>query len=191
MSYAPGSGPNDSIPVSATRVELHGPDENLTATLRTHEGKTLCELPCTADIPDASKYYVDVPLTEKKSKRVEIPDTIEGAKGTKTAFTAVPRKGSPRGALGVAMGGVAFFAVGLILIGGNCGPAPPGTSISDAVSREGACTGGFVSLGLGALIGAGGLAWLLYSSSAHLEPRTPSTPATTSALRLIPGGLAF
>jgi hypothetical protein len=137
----------------------------------------------------------DVPVTEKKSKRGEIPDTIEGAKGTKTAFTAIPRKGSPRGALGVTMGGVAFFAVGLILIGGNCGPAPPGTSVSDAVSREGACTGGFVSLVLGAAIGAGGVAWLLYSSSARLEPRAPSAAPTpsppTSMVHLIPGGFAF
>ncbi len=73
---------------------------------------------------------------------------------------------SPRGALGVTMGGVALFAIGLILIGGNCGTPPPGTSISDATSREGACAGGFLSLIVGAAVGAGGLGWLLYSSSA-------------------------
>jgi hypothetical protein len=165
-------------PARVTYV-LSSPDKAVAWHLHGRDGALLCELPCSHALPADSGAWLGV-HDPKKSWRVNVPDDLPAAPGSRVFATVHVGKGTPVlgtiGSIAAISGGTAAISGLVLLIASlaafaqGCDAAAPTCSNFDMATTYGSI--GATGLVVGTVLGVLGAYWMEHdrAPTLHVTP---------------------
>jgi len=121
IENAPRANMSGSVRVHFQQPEPTYSGATETWTLRDHDGKAICQLPCTQSVGSSSGYFMDAVVSRNggevvhQTLRINVPDSLDRLPGSEVQLVSKPGWGSANAALVLGVVGLVFFSAGGIL----------------------------------------------------------------------------